>query len=196
MIRNLLSLISATIAFGCFIPYGRDILRGQARPARSTRLMFALLLVLTLLQQHSVGNRLSLALTLGESVGALGILAFALWKGVGGLRRLDVVCYILLATDILIWRTTHNSLVGLHLTIVADQIAIWPTLVKTWRDPTSETPLFFIAGSVAPLFAIAAEKNLSYGIVLFPLYITVINATMVLLIYRPKLMPGGVILTK
>lgn len=196
MIRNALSLMSAVIAFGCFIPYGWDVFRGRAKPARSTRLMFALLLVLALLQQHEIGSRLSLALTAGESLGAIGILALAMWKGVGGLKRLDLVCYVLLIVDVIIWQTSHNGLLGLHLTILGDQIAIWPTLVKTWRHPKSETPFFFIAGSVAPLFAIASEKALSYSIVLYPLYLMLINTVMVLLIYRHNLTPGDVILAE
>jgi len=55
MTAAILSVISVAIAFGAYVPYIRDILRGKVRPARSTRIMFTVLLLVALFQQRALG---------------------------------------------------------------------------------------------------------------------------------------------
>lgn len=184
MISNALSVLSAVIIFGSYVPYARDIVRGKVIPARSARIMFAILMLIALLQQHSLGSGWALAVTVGEVLGSLAILILALQKGIGGLSRLDIVCYLLLVASVVLWISTSNALLALHLTVLADIIAMAPTLVKTWHHPHTETALFYIAGIVAPVLSIIAAGNYAYAIILFPLYLAAINALEVGLIYR------------
>ncbi len=182
--REILAVAALILGFYGFIPYLRDILKGKVKPARSARIMFAALLVIALFQQHDLGSRYALAITIGEAAGSILILLSSLKYGVGGLKKLDVVCYVLLAADLFFWLTTSNSLIALHLTVLADLIAFTPTLEKTWHDPSSETTTFFLLGVIAPLLSIAASKELTYGIILFPAYLAIANGFEVLLIER------------
>jgi len=147
------------------------------------------LLAVALMQQHTLGSSWALAVTIGEAVGSVLILSLAMKRGVGGLSRLDIACYVVLSADLALWLTTSHTLWALHLTVLADLIAFTPTLVKTWRDPTSETPTFFVLGAIAPLLSILGGGNFSYGVVLFPAYLALINAVEVGLIYLPKQIP-------
>lgn len=182
--RTTLAIISVLIAFGCYFPYMADIAKGKAVPARSARIMFAALMIIAFLQQRTLGSGWALAVTIGEAAGSLAILGLALKKGVGGLTRFDIGCYVLLALSIAVWLTTKNTFLALHITILADVIAFAPTLVKTWRLPNSETPLFFVVGTIAPLLSVIAEGSYDYAVMLFPLYLSLINAVEVGLIYR------------
>lgn len=186
-LNNLLSILAALIAFGVFVPYGVDILKGRARPARSTRIMFAALMMIALLQQHSLGSGWALAVTIGEAVGSLAILVLALFRGIGGLKKIDITCYLLLLIDLVVWLTTQNAFLALHLTVLADLIAFIPTLAKTWRYPESETPIFFIGGLIAPILSILAAGDFRYSIMLFPLWLVLANTVEVGLIYRKRL---------
>ena len=177
------SVLAALIALGGYIPYARDILRGRARPARSARIMFAILLVISLVQQHSLGSGWLLAMTLGEMVGSLAILALALNHGVGGFSKIDKVCYTLLIADLIIWQATGNTLLALHLGVLADLIAFSPTLIKTWHKPWTETPVFFITGIIAPTLNIVAAGKYSYAVLLFPAYIAIVNLIETILIF-------------
>lgn len=187
MTRAILSTLAGLIVLCAYWPYSRDIVAGRVKPARSTRIMFVVLLSLALFQQGSLGSKWGLAVTIGETIGAFGIFLLALIHGEGGLKRLDLICYVLLAIDMFVWLTTGNALVALHLTVLADVIAFTPTLVKTWRRPQSETSLFFVVGTVAPLLNVLAARTFSYAIVLFPVYLSIINALEVILISRPRL---------
>ena len=178
------ALVSFSIIIAVTVPYMIDIMKGRAVPARAARTMFLLLLVITLAQQHSLGSGLAMAVTVGETLSSIMLFGLAMKYGVGGLKRNDIVCYSLLLLSLVIWRITNNALVALHVSIVADTVAFWPTLEKTWRKPKSETVLFFWGGVVAPLFSILAAGSLSYSVIVFPAYLSLINFVEVLLIGR------------
>lgn len=180
--KEVLVVVAGGFALGGYIPYGIDILKGRARPARSARVMFVCLLVVTILQQISVHSGLLIAFTAGEFIGSVAILALAIKHGVGGFARLDKFCYCLLVVDVAVWLVTGNALIALHLSVLADLIAFTPTLVKTWHHPRSETPLFFMTGIIAPVLNIIATGKFSYAVLLFPCYLALANLVETLLI--------------
>lgn len=177
-----LILLAGAIALGGYVPYAFDIIKGRAQPARAARVMFLFLLIITVLQQNSVHSGSLIAFTIGELTGSVAILALAIKYGVGGLARLDLACYLLLIIDVVVWLVTGNALLALHLSVLADLIAFMPTLVKTWHKPKSETPIFFITGIIAPMLNIAATGRYSYAVLLFPVYLALINLAETLLI--------------
>ncbi len=181
------ALISFSIIIAVTIPYMIDIVKGKAVPARAARAMFLLLLTITLAQQHSLGSGLAMAVTVGEILSSIMLFGLAMKYGVGGLNRNDIICYSLLVLSLVVWWATDNALVALHVSIIADTVAFWPTLEKTWRKPKSETALFFWGGVVAPLFSIAAAGTLEYSAIVFPLYLSIINLVEVGLISRRKI---------
>jgi len=184
--QTFLAYASFVIIIGVTIPYMIDIVKGKARPARAARVMFFILLILTLLQQHSLGSGYAMAVTIGELVSSTMLLILAIPFGVGGLTRANKICYLLLGIDVLVWLLTKNALLAIHLSILADMISFWPTIEKTWRLPRSETPLFFWGGAVAPIFSILAQADWSYAVIIFPLYLTVANLLEVFLIYTRR----------
>jgi hypothetical protein len=171
------------IACTGYIPYAVDIVRGRVKPARSARLMLALLLCITILQQRDLHSGWLMAMTVGEIIGSFAILGLAVARGVGGLTIIDRVCYALLAIDVLIWLSTRQTVLALCLSIVADLIAFSPTLIKTWRQPWTETPLFYIFGVIAPPMSIIASGRFNYSVLLFPLYLMLANVSEVILIF-------------
>lgn len=174
-----------------FLPYARDIIKGKVKPSRSARLMITLVLIISLLQQHSLGSGWLIAMTLGDTIGAIAILFLSLKRGVGGLKRLDLICYLLLLLDVIVWITTRNTLLALHLSIFADFIAMTPVFVKTWHQPWTETPLFFALGFIAPVLNIIGAGKYSYAVLLLPVYVGLTNVLEVgLIVYRQKVVPS------
>ncbi len=185
-INSILATLAGIVLCAIYVPYGIDITKGKVKPSRSARIMLASLLLVALLQQHSLGSSWTLAITIGELVGSVGILGLAMKYGIGGLRKLDLLCYGLLSASLTVWVISGSALIALHMTILTDLIAFTPTLIKTWHEPASETPLFFAVGAFAPLLAMVGLSSYDYAIIAFPLYLAVINAFEVALIYRRK----------
>lgn len=180
--QELLVILAGAIALGGYVPYAFDIVKGRAQPSRSARFMFMFLLLVTILQQTAVQSGSLIAFTAGELIGSVTILVLAIKYGVGGLARLDLACYGLLVVDVVVWLSTGNALIALHLSVLADLIAFTPTLVKTWHQPKSETALFFISGIAAPALNILATGRYNYAVLLFPVYLALANLAEVLLI--------------
>lgn len=187
--RAFLSISALAMAFGAYIPYGSDVLRGKALPARATRLMIFLLLGLSIIQQHNLGSSWTLTVTIGETVGSFGILVLSIRRGVGGMHFLDIACYVLLVIGVLFWWYTRNALFALYGSIFTDLIAFTPTLVKTWYRPKTETPIFYIIGGIAPLVGILGGGVYSYAVILFPAYLVLVNLLEIALIaIRPRIL--------
>jgi hypothetical protein len=153
--------------------------------------MLVALLLIIFLQQRALHSG-SGALMVGcECLGSLAILLLSLKRGIGGLRRLDVACYLLLAVDLLLWLITHNALLAMQLSIVADIIAFMPTLVKTWCQPWTETPLFFLLGGIAAMLSAFSVNQYTFAILLFPIYCILIHAVELgLIIVRQRIVPS------
>jgi hypothetical protein len=184
LMKEIAAVTSALIIFAGAIPYARDVIAGRAIPSRSTRFMLVVIIFFALVQQHSLGSRWSLLLIAAELTMSIVMFALSLKYGIGGTDKLDLWCYGLLFFNLVVWGTTGSALIAIHITIAADVIACIPTFVKTYRDPTSETPLFWTAGAVAALLAIYAEALPSYGNLVFPIYLFLTNAAVALLAVR------------
>ena len=176
--------LSGLISLLAFLPYFKDILHGRVVLARSGRLMYVVLLIFVLFQQKSLGTGWSIVLTLSELIVCTIIFSLSFKYGVGGMSRLDLVCYLLLLMNLIIWKSTNNAFIGIHLSILGDAIASWPIIHKTFREPKSETPLFYWAGATASMLAIFAEENIAYSTIAFPLYLVLANAIIAGLTYR------------
>lgn len=191
MVGTILSVFAGLLGFLAYLPYMRDVMAGRVKPARASRIMFVLLMVVALLQQRAAGSGWTLAVTAGELAGSVALLGVSIKRGIGGLGKLDMWCYALLALSMDLWLITNNASLALHLTVLADLIAFMPTLVKTWRMPSSETPLFYVMGVVAPVLNVIGGGNYSYVVILFPLYLTAANLVELLLIYRRQVLSLG-----
>lgn len=174
--RSLFGILSFALSFGATIPYAFDILKGRARPARSTRILFFLLMLVTLFVQSRDFTSWVLLLTLGEVATQVVLFGLSLKYGVGGLRRLDIVCYIAFFVSLAMYLITQNTTLSLTTLIFTDAIAFVPTIVKIWRDPSSDTWVFFVVGGVCAAGAsLLARNSNSYTELVLPIYILVAN---------------------
>ncbi len=170
-------VLSFLLSFGVTIPYAMDIVKGRARPARSTRILFLLLMVVTLFVQSQEFTSWVLMLTIGEVASQILLFGLSFKYGMGGLNRLDMICYGAFAASLSAYMLTQNAVLSLTLLILTDMVAFVPTVVKIWRDPTSDTWLFFVVGGMAAAVAsLLAREGNSYGEVVFPAYIFMANA--------------------
>lgn len=175
--KEFFGVVSFVLIIGVTIPYAIDILKGRAKPARSTRILFFLLMTATLVVQSRAFTSWALALTAAEVISQFVLLILSVKYGLGGLKRLDIASYGLFVLAITGYIVTGETLVGLLLLSAADLVAFVPTLVKNWKDPSTDTPLFYIIGGVAPALSIlAASSYTDLNQLIVPAYLVAINA--------------------
>lgn len=169
-------IISLLLVVAPTITYIFDVINERAKPARSTKILMFLLMWATLFVQGNIYVSWVLAFTVGLVISQTLLLIFTLKYGVGGVNKLDIICYIFFAGSLLFYLLTKNPFISLLLLITTDFIAFLPTIVKNWKDPRSDTWLFFIVeGVIAPIFSILASDTNSISEIIFPSYLIVVN---------------------
>lgn len=175
----ILSLISP-------IFYTKSMLAHQAKPHKVTRLIVWLAAVAGLVGVLGSTNVAGIIFAVIFLVRATYLLIMSFIYGVGGVSRLDKYCLVLGVAALGLYMITGNGLLAISLGILADLIGYIPTFVKTWHEPKSEDPTFFIIEGAASLFAVIAIWELRADI-LFPIYFVTSSMVVVFLIYRKQL---------
>ena len=179
---SLFIFLSSLLVLISPIVYARAILRGEARPRRTTRFV---LLVIALLSTASLfANHDTVAVWLAAVTTLQAIIVFALSikYGMGGFAKLDLLCLVIALAGIVAWRMTDNPLLGLYFSLLADFTGVIPTIVKTYRLPKTEIATFFVLDSFAACFTLLAIPIYTIGDIAYPIYILMINTLMTSLI--------------
>ena len=132
-------------------------------------------------------------MTLSLAVGPLAVVAASLAcrnARPSVVTRLDRSCGVLSVATIGLWVLTRNSDAALALAITIDALAAVPTIVKTYREPKSESPkafALFCASGAVTLLTIHEWTMVS---VAYPSYILALSTTILALTVLP-LRRGG-----
>lgn len=166
--------------------YSKSIFARKSKPHKVTRLIVWLASVsgmLAVIHSNNGAGKIFAAIFLAR---ATYLLILASMYGVGGASKLDKSCLAIGIVALLMYAVTRNGLLAITFGVLSDLIGYIPTFVKTWHEPTSESPTFFAIEGLASLLGVLAIRQLRVDIIL-PVYFVLCSATVVTLIYRKKL---------
>lgn len=166
------------------IPYILSILKGDAKPHRTTRLVILATTCLTTLSLIIQHDQTALWLSLVSTIQAVIIFSLSIKYGIGGWTTRDIACLTIAGIGILAWQTTQNPSMALYFAILADFIGMLPTIIKTLHNPETELWYFFGIDTLAGIFNLLAMPHFTVHTVTFPFYIVCINGLVALLAVR------------
>lgn len=179
--------LSSLLLFISPLIYAKAILKGRAKPHRTTR--FVLLVITSLATASLFAQHDTVAIWLAGVSTLQSILLFRLSikHGMGGWAKTDVLCLLVALAGIVLWQTTKEPSLALYASIAADFTGMVPAIIKTYKYPHTEIWSFFLFDVFAAILSLLALKAWTLQEFSYPLYIMVINSIMVLLIIiRPK----------
>lgn len=179
VISSLLALISPLI-------YAKAILKGEAKPHRTTRLVLLVITSLATASLFAQGDTVAIWLAGVSTIQSIIVFALSIKYGMGGWDKSDLLCLGIALLGIVLWQTTKNPVLALYASIAADFTGMVPALIKTYRFPKTEVWSFFALDTVAAIFSILAVQTRNVQGLSYPIYILLINFAMVLLIVRPQ----------
>ncbi len=190
MIDRHFAILAAIVTVAGSAGYALDTLRGRTRPNRVSWGLWALAPLIAFAAELSEGVGLKSLMTFGVGFGPALVLAASFHdrRAYARLTRLDGICAGLSLVARVMWALTGQGEVAIAFSILSDLLAAIPTLEKARRDPESESPKAFVggvAGAVITLLTIPAG-GWDFASVGFPLYILLIDATLLTLILRPR----------
>jgi hypothetical protein len=150
----------------------------------------------------AIAPLIAFAAELSEHVGVKALLTFAVGFGpalvliasfldaraYSRLTRFDIACGVLSAAALGMWALTGRGDVAIAFAILSDLCAALPTLGKARRRPQSESPKAFVGGTIgaAILLLTIPPDEWAFAMFGFPLYILLIDATLLALILPPR----------
>ena len=190
MIDRHFAILAAVVTLTGSAGYALDTLRGRTEPNRVSWSLWAIAPLIAFAAELSEGVGLKALLTFSVGLGpALVVIAsFLDERAYARVTRLDITCAVLSVFALVMWAVTGRGDVAIAFSILSDLFAAVPTLEKARRHPRSESPKAFVGGAIGAaitLLTIPASEWVFAGFG-FPLYILLIDATLLGLILRPR----------
>ncbi|MBI5613942.1 hypothetical protein HY947_03375 [Candidatus Gottesmanbacteria bacterium] len=184
--QNFFIAISSVLALISYIVYAIAILKGEAKPHRTTR--FVIVVIASLAFSALVASASTVAIWLigSMTLGSIIIFLLSLKYGMGGFSKIDILCLFVSLGGIVAWKLTANPLFGIIASIAADLAGQIPMLIKTYKYPESEVWTFYALDVLAAIASLLAIQQWSFQELAYPLYITFLDFTVVLLILRKR----------
>ncbi len=184
--QHTLIILSSLIVLLAYLVYEWSIFHGTTRPHRTTRFVLMLITILGSSALFAESDRVVFWLIAMMAVNSIILFLISLKYGVGGWAKSDVICLIIALVGITSWKLTSNPAFGLYAAVVADFAGMIPTVIKTYRHPETEYSLWFLLDVVSIILILIALPRWELIVVLYPLYLLIINSILLILTQRPK----------
>lgn len=173
-------IIGALINLLGYIPYLRDIVRSKVKPQRVTWGIWVVLNTVAAVNSTVNGGGWSLLFLWSTLVLVLITFVLSIKRGVGGIGKLDKAMIACAGLLLMYWALSRDTVLSTFIAIAIDTLGLIPTIVKTYKDPSSETCPQWVLAGVAGIFTVFAVGSFNeFVLIAYPLYIVLGNSLVV-----------------
>lgn len=166
-----------------YVPYIKDILKRKVKPHRITWGIWTILTTIAAFNQVANGGGYSSLFFISTAMLVGIVFVLSLRFGVGGASKIDRICLLLALLLLAYWITVQETRISMLLAVIIDAIGVIPTLIKTYKNPGTETYIQWTLAAVAGAFAILAVPRLDWALIIYPLHVILANGSIVSLKY-------------
>ena len=180
----IVAIIPTTLGY---LPYLRDIFAKKTKPHLYTWLIWMITQgTATAALLHGGGKFGSLSLIVGLFfIFTTFLLSFK--YGTKDITKKDTFILILAFLAIMVWWQLDNPIAAVLMISAIDGAGYIPTIRKSFRDPWSETILFWIIMSVVILLALVSNAEYNFLTVFYLLTLFLVNTALVLVCFFRRL---------
>ena len=167
------------------LKYVIDTLKGKAKPNRVTWLLWSVapLLAFSAEIQKGVGIQSLMTLIVGVNPLLVFFASFinkhSYWK----LNKIDYFYGALALAGIIAWKITGDGNIAIIFSILADGFASLPTVIKSFKNPETESSAIYIFSGINAIITLLTIKSWTFAHWGFPAYFVIICTILVLLIH-------------
>lgn len=183
---------AGVFSFVAYLFYILAIVRGTTKPARATWWILAIIGFITLLSYRAVGAEDTLWVVLGDFAGVLCIAVLSIWYGVGGREKTDLISLAGAGLSLFLWWLLDSPLAALITNLAVDVFAAIPTIIKTYYEPVLEDRFAWSLTFLANILSLFAVERWVLSIAIYPVYTSIIDGIVWLLIFLPRRDDGQV----
>jgi len=179
--KETFALLSALVVLLSYPVYGWRIYRREIETNIASWSMFVLISVTFLLTYSASGAEENLIVTYGPVLGTTCILLVSLFRTKNlSLTKTDWVCVGITISSLVAWYFTKESKelaqYALYLALLADGVAIIPTIVFLRKNPKKDRPLMWMIFSFGYFLAIFSIKDHTFANYSLPVFMVVLPA--------------------
>lgn len=167
-----------------FFPYINAIIRGKAKPAKVSWLIWLSTDLITFTAM-AVSGTLN-GQMVGVIIGAIVVTILALIKGEKGWSKVDRFCLVGAVVGIVLWIISGNPDVAIVLVSTVGFLGSIPTFISAWKNPDSENRLAWTIFWLSCVCAVLAIPKLTIADAVQPLVFFVIETIMMYILYIRK----------
>ncbi|WP_134324488.1 hypothetical protein [Cumulibacter soli] len=188
--------LGALLGIAGSVRYAIRTIIGKSAPNRVSFFLWSAASLIGFFAQLDEGVGLPAVLTLVAGVGP-GLVFLASFFGRSApwrISRFDLLCGAAAVAALVVWLALSNPTLAVAFAVLADLLGAVPTVVKAWRAPMTEEPIFYalVAGNGAiTLMTIQAWTLATW---LFPAYILTLGLSLLLVVLLRRRQlgePGG-----
>lgn len=157
--KEIIGGIATVLTFVAYIPYYRDILKGKTRPHVYSWSLWGLLTILIVALQIKGGAGPATWVTAAAGLLCIGVVILSLKNGKRDITYSDTITAILSLIAIGFWVIAKQPVISIILVVVADMLAFFPTVRKSWNQPHTETLSLYATNALRFALAILAVKH-------------------------------------
>ncbi len=159
-------------------------LQGKVQPNRVTWFLWATVPLIAFAAQldQVEGPQKLLTLFVGLDPLLIFLASFINKKAYWKAEKRDYFFGGLSIIGLVLWLTTGVGNIAILFSIIADLLAAVPTLIKSYRNPETESSIGFVAPAIGSFITILTIKEWDFATYSFPIYILIICSVLSFLI--------------
>lgn len=172
--HTIVAVIAGLVQISSVIPYVRGMVNGAVRPNIVSWSVWTLLQVIAMAAQFSAGASWSVVLLIAMTFNTSLVLILA-FSGYGYKKYgiVDWICLALALCAIALWQVTKEPVLAIALAASADFIAAIPTIIKTYKEPHSESASSWLIIIVAAALSLIASTKFDAANMIYPIYVII-----------------------
>ena len=178
-----LSALAILIGAG---PYLKDIYLRKVQPHVLSWLGWAFITGLGASAMYAEGSTWLALIVAANTVTCLSIALFSIARKVGVFQtsKWDWIFFGLGIFGLVLWLTLDMPILALICAIFADFCFGVPTVIKTYKKPSSETPFAWIMATTSGFLSLFAIQMFTFTEVAYPLYLFLFDSLVLLLVLK------------
>ena len=177
MINQNFIYLGALIFFLGSIGYFIETIQGKVKPNRVSWFLWGLAPMIAFVAQinQGVGAESFLTFMVGFMPLLILLASFINKKSYWKIERLDLICGLLSIIGLILWQITKVGNVAITFSLIADFLAGWPTIVKSYKYPETENYWLYLGNATFAFITLLTIRDWKFENYSFSLYIFIVT---------------------
>jgi hypothetical protein len=168
------------------VPYLFNVLTKKIKPHPYTWFIWSIVSMVTLFAQIQKGGGLAVIPTAAAEIFTIIIFILSIKYGFKDIDKRDNIFLVIALLGLIPWAITKDPTISVIVVVCIDLVAFIPTLIKTYRQPESESSILFIANVLRHVITLYLVEKINIATTLHSLTMIVTNTLMVIFIHRRR----------